>query len=201
MKNICISGQMASGKNVVGEYICDKTQFELASFAKPVKDIFCQAFDVDQEFIEKWKRKDEIPEGFSKNIRKSLQFIGNGFREIKDDVWVSYAMKNNPEHSCYTDGRYINELKKIKENRGINILLWRPGHENNDTSPSESQIKFLVDWFIDKKIEGDVSSICHKSNSPFDYIDYFLINDSTIANLHEKIDSMIISNINQLFDF
>lgn len=201
MKNICISGQMASGKNVVGEYICKKTQFNLASFAKPVKDIFCQAFDVDQDFIENWKRNDEMPEGFSKTVRKSLQFIGNGFREIKDDVWVNYAIKNNPEYSCYTDGRYINELKKIKENKGINILLWRPGYENHDTNPSESQIKFLVDWFINEKIEGDVSSICSKNNFPFNHIDYFLINDSTISNLYKKIDSMIINNINQLFDF
>ena len=129
MKIISIAGQMRSGKNMTGEYLCEKIKFKPASFANPVKKIFCDAFGVDIDFVEKWKVEQNFPPNFEKNVRQSLQFIGDGFRQIKSDVWIDYAIKNNPDYSCYMDGRYINELSKVRQQNGINILVWRPGYE------------------------------------------------------------------------
>lgn len=196
MKFICTAGQMRSGKNVTGEYICSKTNFLPASFALPVKEIYCRAFGVDMEFIEKWKVRDEPPPGFQKTVRQSLQFIGDGFREINPNVWVDYAFENNPEMSCYMDGRYLNELHKVRAKGGVNILIWRPKYENNDVNQSEAQIKPLVDWYSKRGEEGDVSSL-DKSSAPkgCDFIDFFLVNDGDIASLHGKIERLILSKI------
>jgi len=196
MKIISIAGQMRSGKNMTGEYLCEKIKFKPASFANPVKKIFCDAFGVDIDFVEKWKVEQNFPPNFEKNVRQSLQFIGDGFRQIKSDVWIDYAIKNNPDYSCYMDGRYINELSKVRQQNGINILVWRPGYENNDPNQSEAQIRPIVEWFASKNIEGDVSGIS-KEQAPegCQYINFFIMNNGTLENLYNKIDNLIISNL------
>lgn len=194
MKIIAVSGQMRNGKNEVGEYICRKTKFSPASFAAPVKKIFCDTFGVDLKFIEKWKVIDEPPPGFKKTVRQSLQFIGDGFRQIYPDVWVNYAISNNSDYSCYMDARYFNELKKVKQKEGINILVWRPGHENNDPNPSESQIKPIVDWYVSKNIEGNVLDLHEEKDLPegANLIDFFIVNNKDLDGLYSKIDKLIL---------
>jgi hypothetical protein len=196
---LCVAGQMRSGKNVVGDHLCARLGFQQASFAKPVKDIFCRAFSADIDFVEAWKIKDQPPPGFKRSVRQALQFIGDGFREISPDVWVEYAFANNPAKSCFTDGRYVNELKKVRSSGGLNILLWRPKHENNDSNESEAQIKRIVDWFIAKRIRdcrvpADVSS---DASAPLGcgLVDFFIVNEGTIHDLHVKIDELVVSRL------
>lgn len=187
---------MRSGKNLTGDYICKKTNFKEASFAKPVKDIFCSAFGVDLNFVEEWKVKKEKPFGFEKTVRETLQFIGDGFRSSNPNVWVDYAFKNNDIFSCYTDGRYINELIRIKKEGGLNILLRRPSYENECENESEAQIKRLVDWFVSKNSEGFVGNL-NKKDAPYgcDFVDFFIVNDGSIEDLYFKIDKFIITEI------
>lgn len=193
MSLFCVSGQMRSGKNAVGEYISSQLGIETASFAKPVKEIFCNTFGVDLEFLENWKVKNTPPPGFQKTVRQSLQFIGDGFRSINPNVWVEYAFSNNSFNICYTDGRYINELEYVKKNKGINILLYRPSYENNDSNESEAQIKRLVDWFLHNSKEGDVRELNKHNLIPgCDLIDFFIINDSDLKSLYHKINKIII---------
>ena len=195
MDFVCISGQMRSGKNVVGEKICLEMGFSRASFAKPVKDIFCRAFSVDLDFVEYWKVRDEPPPGFSKPVRQALQFIGDGFRQINPNVWVDYAFHNNPKKSCFTDGRYINELAKVRLHGGFNVLLWRPGHENRDGNESEAQMGRIVDWFVSKGLpEGRVIP---EPNMPSgcDLVDFFLMNDGTLPDILRKVEKILIPEI------
>lgn len=193
MNFICISGQMRSGKNLAGSYICENFGFKEASFARPVKDIFCNAFGVDMDFVEKWKVIDSNPPSFTKNVRQSLQFIGDGFRQIQPDIWVDYAFLHNSKKTCFTDGRYINELSRIKAEGGINILLRRPGYENNDPNQSEAQIKKIVDWFVANSIpEGKVDFVSGEAPKGCEYIDFFIVNDGSIHEFNEKIRKILI---------
>ena len=190
---LCVAGQMRSGKNVVGDHICSRLGFTTASFAKPVKDIFCEAFVVNIDFVEAWKVKENPPPKFNKSVRQALQFIGDGFRNIYPDVWVDYAFANNPPKSCFTDGRYLNELRRVRASGGMNILMWRPDYENNDSNESEAQIKRVVDWFVSHGAEdGPVE--CPKGDCPpgCDMVDFFLINDGTLFDLYDKVDKIII---------
>lgn len=191
---IAVAGQMRNGKNEIGEYICKKNNYIPVSFATPVKKIFCDAFDFDMDFVEEWKTKSEPPELFKKNVRQALQFIGDGFRQIYPDVWVDYAIRNNPECCCYLDARYINELNKIKEKDGVNILVWRPGFENNDPNQSEAQMRPILDWFIAQNLEGYIGELS-KIGSPkgCEYIDFFIINDGSLKDLYNKVDNLILN--------
>lgn len=192
---ICTAGQARSGKNSIGEYLIKKLPgFESAAFAKPVKDIFSEAFGADADFIEKWKVTNEVPSGFGLPIRKSLQFIGDGFRTIKGDVWVDYAIRKNANKNvCYMDGRYINELRKVREMGGINVLLWREGYENNDPNKSESQIKVLVDWFLSKRHEGEVNQdILQNAPEGAELVDLFIHSGGTLDDLYRKADEIVL---------
>lgn len=196
MDFICMAGQMRSGKNVAGEYLCKKLGFEGASFAKPVKEIFCSTFGVDMDFVEFWKVKNEIPPGFSKPVRQALQFIGDGFRQINPNVWVDYAFSNNPKKSCFTDGRYVNELAKVGSEGGVNILLWRPGHENKDPNESEAQMGRIVDWFVSEGAkEGRVLEVGSSAPKGCEYVDFFVMNDGSVDDLHVKLESLVIPEI------
>lgn len=195
MKIIAVAGQMRNGKNEIGEYICRKMKFSPASFASPVKKIFCDAFNVDMEFVEKWKIEKDPPPGFKKNVRQALQFIGDGFRQILPDVWIDYAIRSNPDYSVYMDCRYFNEMTKIQQKGGVNVLVWRPGFENDDPNPSESQIKPLVDYYSSKNIEGNVRRLHKNAPTEASLIDFFIINNGDLEDLYAKVDKHIISSL------
>ena len=123
MKYIAVTGQLAMGKDVFCDYLCDELNQNSAekwsrnAFANAVKDTFCNAFDVDREFIEKWKRVPEAPPGFLLPIRQCLQFIGDGYRKIRDEIWIEIALRDTGKNLIISDGRYINEAKAIKQRR------------------------------------------------------------------------------------
>lgn len=184
MSLIGVAGQFRNGKDEISDYIARKLNLKRAAFASNVKRIFCETFGVNLEFVEKWKTIPEPPPGFDMPVRQSLQFIGDGFRKIKSDIWVDLIFRNDPSETVISDVRYINELVEINKNKGINILVYRPGYLNEDPNESEAQIKIFVEHFLNKKTEGKVKD----QHEKFGLIDYFIINDGTLEDLYKKID-------------
>jgi len=187
MKLIGCAGQARFGKDVVSDYLAYKLKLKRAAFASNVKRIFCETFGVDMEFVEKWKVIPEPPPGFSMPVRQALQFIGDGFRKIKNDIWVDLIFRNKPENIAISDVRYVNEMKEIKNNKGINILIYRPGYLNNDSNESEAQIRVFIEHFLSKGVEGKVSD----NDEKFSLVDYFIINNGTIDDLHKQVNSVV----------
>jgi hypothetical protein len=211
-KIIGFAGQMRSGKDTCADYLALKLNnsssfsWSRVAFATGVKKVFMDVFDKDIEFIEKWKTNIECPEGFDKNIRQALQFIGDGFRSIKNDIWMDLLFREqNP--IIISDGRYINELARIKAEGGLNVLVWRPGFENSDPNPSESQIRPVVDFFKQLDIEGPVQdkfislTYADKMALPngVELIDYFIKNDGSLESLYNKIDERLIPYVTTKF--
>jgi hypothetical protein len=197
MKLVCFGSQLGMGKDVASDYICPKLNdlnlgvWERSAFANPVKKVYCDAFDVNRQFIEDWKRNPEPPPGMLMNVRKSLQFIGDGLRQIKGDIWIDIALRDESKQLVISDSRYINEAKCSSQKGGINVVLYRPGYLNNDPNPSESQIKPIIEWCIETQKEGPISN---KENGPpgIAYYDFFLANDGTIQNFYSKIDELLV---------
>lgn len=195
MKIILFNGQCRTAKDTSADFLAKKLNtyvfdnWERSSFAGAVKDIFKNAFGVDNNFIEEWKVKSEIPFKFLKNIRQSLQFIGDGFRQIKQDVWIDIALRDETKNLILSDGRYLSEAQKVKEKGGLNVVLYRPNFLNDDPNPSESEIRPVMEWcFNNIRKDGIITN-------PPDWMknyDYFLINDGNIEDLYNKIDNLLI---------
>jgi len=199
MKIIGCFSQLQMGKTTVADFLANELKWNKAAFAAQVKNIFCDTFNVDKEFIEKWKVNKEPPEGFDKNIRQSLQFIGDGFRTIQEDVWVDSCFRNNKPPMIIEDGRYFSELKKIRSLGGINLLIYRPGFLNDDPNGSEAGIRPVIDFFLNLNKEGDMldsimTSIVSLETTPpgVPYIDFFLKNEGTKEELYQKINDVFI---------
>lgn len=196
MKIISFAGQMASGKTTIANYLASKSHaWHRLAFGDAVKQIFMKGFDLDVEFINDHKREKQPPEGFQKNVRQALQFIGDGFREIKSDVWIEKLFKTvqSREIGGFTgflidDVRYFDEARAIKKrySNAINVLIQRPGFENDDPHPSESQIKLMVDLVKETYKHGP---IIQESPSNYHDFDFFFINDALdLDGLYDKID-------------
>lgn len=210
MKIIAVTGQLAMGKDVFCDYLADQlnqisNEWQRNAFANAVKDTFCNAFNVDREFIEKWKRIPEAPPGFLMPIRQCLQFIGDGYRKIRDEIWIEIALRDTGKNLIISDGRYINEAKAVKNKKGLMFLIYRPGFLNDDPNPSESQIREMLEWSGKYLPEGkiDLTSLAMRYGIyvPYDlqYYDYFIKNDGTVDDLHQKIRDHVVPFVKESF--
>lgn len=216
MKALAVSAQQANGKDVLCDHLVgllnrkfsehDPSKWHRTAFANAVKEVFETSFGVNREFTETWKRNSEAPPDFLKNIRKSLQFIGDGFRQIKDDIWIDIALRDEQKKLIISDGRYINEAKAVKAKGGITVVLYRPGFLNDDPNPSESQIRPIVEFCDQNLEEGPIPNFSILTEefgdivpTAMQYYDFYLVNDGTLENLYEKIDSMLVPYIEQRY--
>ena len=200
MKVIVVSSQLCMGKDVLCDYLAEKLQdnWGRGAFADSVKNVFMKSFCVDREFIEKWKRNPEPPPGMLQSVRKSLQFIGDGFRTIQDNIWIEIALKNELQKIIFSDGRYINEAKAVKAKGGLSIALYRPGFLNDDPNPSESQIRPIIEWLANNREEGPILKEGLPEN--IENYDYFIKNDGTLEDLYKKIDDKLIPYVLSYFN-
>ena len=185
MNKICVAGTLCTGKTVMGERIASLLNWKKASFAGAVKKIYKDYFNVNDKFIEEWKRNPDVPPGFQMPVRQSLQFIGDGMREIKFSVWQDLVL--NKDNIVIDDGRYFSELKAVKEKGGINILVCRESIINNDNNRSEQELRPLVKAFLDSGKEGHVEIDTHPMCR---CVDLFINNSGTLEQLYEKIDTV-----------
>ncbi len=203
MQVIGIGGQARSGKDTLGDYLQKSlspktgTAWHRASFANSVKKCFCDYFGQTPEFIEEWKVKDEIPPGFLMPIRKALQFIGDGFRQIQANIWIETCFRLNQAPFIISDARYINEAKAVRKHGGFNVLMWRPGYENNDPNPSEAQLKPVIDYCVSNGIEGSLHTrypdvvYMHAPEGLYEY-DWFFRNDGSPGDLFQTADRELV---------
>jgi hypothetical protein len=202
-KTIAIFGQKQMGKTDGGQYIVDffnnnGQKWKTLAFADAIKDSFCELFGVTREFIEIWKENPSTPPGWQMTVRKALQFIGDGFRGIKSDVWIAHTLNDVKKWDgngvVIVDGRYINEFIACKKINSIVMLIYRPGFLNDIDHPSEKQVKPILDWFLKWDVpEGWVSKdvkdyIDINSPSITDYVDLWIKNDGTKEQYQAKIE-------------
>jgi len=198
-----LAGQLFCGKDTAADYLCDKLNLTdhyghwiRKGFAHAVKKVFMDTFNVDWEFVEKWKRIADPPPGFIKNVRESLIFIGDGFRQMQPNIWIELAFRDLRYHQIISDVRYVNEVKKIRQEGGLSILMWRPGFENDIKNDSEQQLMPFINTLRAMKPVPEGVLDC-KLDIPFDI---FLVNDGSIEDLYAKIDDIVIPEVAELVE-
>lgn len=205
MKIICAFGQLMNGKDVFCDYLSEKLNnidaisWSRGSFAYAVKKVYQDTFNVDNKFIEKWKRISECPDGMQMNVRQGLQFIGDGFRKIKGNIWIEIAFRDKSKNIIFSDGRYVNEAKSVVENGGINILIFRNGYLNNDPNLSESGLKPLVEFCEQNCKDGLIDKNLPNIPEELKLFDIFVKNDGSLQDFYNKIDDIIIPLIKKKY--
>lgn len=171
-----INGRSLAGKDTLADYLVKEYGFKKVSFAEPIYEIARKYFDM--------KKKD----------RKLLQDIGEKFREIDPDIWVKLLIKSLNKHDRYviSDVRRANEYIKCKEKGFIPIRIKSDLNLRIERCKQRDGIK-----------NPDTSLWENKSETGADSFNYYEIeNNSTLDNLHEKIDNLCETlNINKPVNF
>ena len=164
---IAILGKMCSGKTTTSNFIIDylrnyeNINLKKVSFATKVYDIAYDLF------------------GMENKNRELLQSIGTKMREIDEDIWIKYVLKNNSDNIIIDDLRYPNELKALKKENFIIIKL---------DLDKDSQLKRLKQCYPDS-YQDHINNMNHESELLMDKLD-----DSEF-NFIIKSDNDILVNI------
>lgn len=230
MRVIGIAGQARNGKDVVANQLADQLnafsggdkRWKRTAFAANVKKVLSDWFDVDYQLIEEWKVESEPPPGFDMTIRKALQWIGDGFRQIRSTIWIDLIFRDE-EPKIVSDVRYVNEFRAIRNHEGFNLLIARPDQLNDSPHPSEAEIRPYVEYALENLTDGPMDRYWPGSNyrtnqfrrydydsnsrqllpNPPEYMcdfDYFLLNDGTMEELYTKVREKVVPYIRQ-FNF
>ena len=209
MKLIAVAAQLANGKDEFCNHLAkvlndERDEWERCAFADAVKNTFCQTFGVDRDFIERWKRLPEPPPGFLMTIRQCLQTIGEGYRMMRDDIWIDIALRGD-KNRIISDSRYFNEARAVCERKGLVFLMYRPGFLNRDPNPSESQLRPLVEFCHKNLREGpiDFPSLRRMRGDAcppeLEHYHYWLLNDGTLSDLRQKTATKIAPFVEEFF--
>ncbi|MFX0185168.1 MAG: AAA family ATPase [Candidatus Hodarchaeota archaeon] len=166
---IGITGFMGSGKTTAAQYLADKYNFERMQISGKMREI-AQELEL-------------------KPTRKFLQSIGKFMREIDDDVWIRYLVKqiekNKSQSIVIDDIRRKNEINYLKPLGFKFIRILSPSLKRKERIESrDSQKISKEDWekWSDHLTENQVTEL---------KVDYILENNGTIQSLMKKMDEII----------
>lgn len=197
MRLIGISGKKRSGKDTICRILLPKLRalglgpWNQVAFAEPVKNILSGIFGVSREWIEEWKVRDEIPEGWEMTVREALINIGDRFREIKKSVWRDRAF-NLPGNKVITDLRYKNEAWAAHK-LGLIVRVYRPGLETLD-NPSETDLDEYDKICLAGELEGEI-------NIPEIPYHFFLLNNGGVWDLKKKVEDVLFPGVERSLKF
>jgi hypothetical protein len=214
---IGVAGQAQHGKDTLSDRLAEKLNEKIGfrsggdkwthnfdhlwtrvAFAENVKKVYEDTFGKTREFVEEWKVKPESPPDFDMTVRKSLQFIGDGFRKICPTIWMDLVFRRAVGPIIISDVRYVNEFLRVKEEGGMNILVGRTALLNDDPNGSEAQIRPYVKYCLDRfggKDKPDVVQLKHYSHDGpehMDKFDLFVKNDNTLEYFLEVVETHVV---------
>ena len=198
MNVVGFASQKRHGKDEAANYLAKKLnelggkKWDRVSLATPVKQIYCESFNVDNDFIEKWKVVNDIPPNLLKSVRDGLIFIGDGFRSIYPNIWIDklFNSLNKDNGSIISDCRYFNELRAVRNAGGYNVLIARKEMLNTDDNKSESEIRPLLEYVL---------GLSKERPKEMDLIDYVIMNNGTLEELQKQVEVDLMPAVQKYF--
>jgi hypothetical protein len=203
---IGICGRIGTGKDTIADYLCSNHDFIRLSFAASLKDAVSSIFGWERELLEgTTKESREFREtidqwwtdrlGITVTPRIILQQWGtevcrNNFHQ---DIWVASLenkLRTTNKNVVITDCRFINEFNTIKKSKGKVVRVERgptPSWYYDANFYNRGIEKIISKQNLDKQNihASEYSSI------GYDY-DHIIINDGTLDELYEKINSQLV---------
>lgn len=179
-KIIGLYGKKQSGKDTTGQYLNEQYNYEMISFAEPLKIACKYIFGLSEEQVN-GNLKDIVDNYWGVEPRKILQFVGTDLFKMQigklipnigEEIWIENIRKyilnkwENDKKSKFviTDVRFQNEADFIKDLDGIIIKIERD-NDINDNHISENVV--------------------------MEY-DYLISNNESLDKLYKNIDKIIV---------
>jgi hypothetical protein len=169
---IGLTGLARSGKNEVSKVLHDKFKFDEFSFAEPIRNFVIDFLKL--RGLDELDEIKEIPNALfgGKTPRYVMQTLGTewGRESIYDSIWVDRCiyLAEKSENAVIFDVRFENEARVIKERGGMIVNIIRPSIQKSE-------------------IYNHIS----ESGIDREYIDYWILNDSSLENLKESVIKMV----------
>jgi len=204
-----VAGFIGSGKDTIADYLITFKGFKRMSYAGPLKDAVASIFNWDRELLEgttKYSRewRDTVDTWWAERLdikhltpRWVLQQWGTevGRRAFHDDIWIA-SIENQLRYAkddiVISDCRFPNELKSIKRMNGITIRVHRGENPHwNDAAIEYSKGCYSKGYAEAMKVLESYNVHASEYSSVGLEYDHYINNDTTIDDLHRKVDSII----------
>lgn len=173
---IGLTGRAFSGKDTVGRYLAIAHNFACIAFADPIRDALTAALYLDPRVFRP-EHKEQVIDWIGQSPRQLMQTLGTewGRNLVKPSLWVDIterrireSLRAGDTDIVITDVRFPGEAK----------MIWSLGG---------------VIWRIDRPGAATTERADHPSEHALDgyEVDYRLLNDGTIEQLHELIDAAL----------
>lgn len=149
---IGLAGRARSGKDTVGQRLCETHGLWRLAFADPIKDMVAAMLNVDRATLDDYPKEMDLP-ALNASLRKVYQTLGTewGREFIHRDVWVrlvarqwDMARRNGGfSGAVITDVRMCNEASWIRQQGGVVIHVEREQREAVRTHISEMPLPVL----------------------------------------------------------
>lgn len=185
MKYIALAGQMHNGKTTVARWLAEHFSLPLGAFADTVKETLSQLTGVPLAQMESYKNSPELLPGWVATVRQSYQMLGDGMKHIKPTVWIDKQLAKGPQ--VIHDLRYRDEATICHERGFYNVLVFRPGFDNDDPHPSEFQIGEIRKEILTKQ----------NYTGPIDHplFHFLLVNQGNLDALQHDVRTILIPAI------
>lgn len=168
---IALAGAAGAGKDTAADYLCRKYDFARYAFAKPLKAALNAMFGWRGfEWSNRTWKEETLPD-IGKSPRQLAQTLGTewGRQLVHCDLWLLLAKREiERARQCdergivFTDCRFANEAKFVKDQGGIVLHISRPGIASVSAHASEQSL-------------------------PYELVTGYVVNDGAIEDLHRNV--------------
>lgn len=165
MTIIGISGKRGSGKDTLGKVLINKYGFVKVSFAKRLKELAKEMYDLTNEQVD-GMLKETIDPRYGITPRDILIGLGNDGRKYDPNVWIRLAFQGLPDGKyIVTDLRYKNEAKYLKDHGAMLVRLNRAkelnvyGVQELDTLSETDLDNYQFDLTVPKELNVTLNDL------------------------------------------
>lgn len=177
MKNIILLGKMGSGKTTVAEYLQDNYDYNILSFATPVKQIAIKRF------------------GMRNKDRRLLQVIGETSRIIKPTVWIEKLVEKIEKDKQYVIDDCRTQLEfdiLVLDNNFIPIFIgaWEQIRVMRCINAGQEVSRKYLDDITETGFD-EIANMCALNDKYIKIKTYTIMNNSTLGHLYDDIKEIV----------